>query len=80
MAPLSDEVVMVELGMAIALGKPTFLFTDEFRKCFDSNEYTLKLMILFVIMIEIWSDYCYRFLKKIESRKKAILKWVRINC
>ena len=26
-----DEGVMVELGMAIALGKPTFLFRDDFR-------------------------------------------------
>ena len=28
-----DEGVMVELGMAIALGKPTFLFRDDFRQC-----------------------------------------------
>ena len=27
-----DEGVMVELGMAIALGKPTFLFRDDFRR------------------------------------------------
>ena len=34
-----DEGVMVELGVAIALGKPTFLFRDDFRKCTDSDEY-----------------------------------------
>jgi nucleoside 2-deoxyribosyltransferase len=28
-----DEGVMVELGMAIALGKLTFLFRDDFRRC-----------------------------------------------
>ena len=33
-----DEGVMVELGMAIALGKPTFLFRDDFRRCTDSVE------------------------------------------
>jgi len=27
-----DEGVCVELGMAIALGKPTFLFRDDFRR------------------------------------------------
>ena len=33
-----DEGVMVELGMAIALGKTAFLFRDDFRKCTDSEE------------------------------------------
>ena len=37
-----DEGVMVELGVAIALGKPTFLFRDDFRKCTDSDEYPLN--------------------------------------
>ena len=37
------EGVMVELGVAIALGKPTFIFRDDFRKCTDSYEYPLNL-------------------------------------
>ena len=40
-----DEGVMVELGMAIALGKPTFLFRDDFRRATDSGEYPLNLML-----------------------------------
>ena len=40
-----DEGVMVELGAAIALGKPTFLFRDDFRRCTDSR-YPLNLMVL----------------------------------
>ena len=46
-----DEGVMVELGIAIALGKPTFLFRDDFRKCSDSDEYPLNLLILLGIII-----------------------------
>ena len=38
-----DEGVMIELGAAIALGKKTFLFRDDFRKCTDSDEYPLNL-------------------------------------
>ncbi len=38
-----DEGVMVELGMAIALGKPTSLFRDDFRRATDSEEYPLNL-------------------------------------
>ena len=40
-----DEGVMVELGAAIALGKPTFLFRDDFRRCTDSEQYPLNLML-----------------------------------
>ena len=40
-----DEGVMVELGMAIALGKPTFLFRDDFRRVTDSEQYPLNLML-----------------------------------
>ena len=40
-----DEGVMVELGAAIALGKPTFLFRDDFRRCTDSENYPLNLML-----------------------------------
>ena len=37
-----DEGVMVELGMAVTLGKPTFLFRDDFRRAADSEQYPLK--------------------------------------
>jgi nucleoside 2-deoxyribosyltransferase len=40
-----DEGVMVELGIAIALNKAIFLFRDDFRRCTDSEEYPLNLMI-----------------------------------
>lgn len=33
-----DEGVTVELSMVIALGKPTFLFRDDFRRATDSRE------------------------------------------
>ena len=36
-----DEGVMVELGAAIALQKPTFLFRDDWRRCTDSERYPL---------------------------------------
>ncbi len=33
-----DEGVMIELGMAIALEKPTFLFRDDFRRVVESEQ------------------------------------------
>ena len=71
-----DEGVMVELGVAIALGKPTFLFRDDFRKCTDSDEYPLNLMIFMGLPNDSWNDYFYRSLDEIESNSKAIYKWI----
>ena len=36
---------MVELGAAIALNKPTFLFRDDHRRVTECEEYPLNLMI-----------------------------------
>ena len=72
-----DEGVMVELGVAIALGKPTFLFRDDFRKCTDSDEYPLNLMVFMGIPNDSWNDYYYRSLDEIESKSKAIYKWLQ---
>ena len=72
-----DEGVMVELGIAIALGKPTFLFRDDFRKCTDSDEYPLNLMIFLGIPSDSWNDYYYSSLDEIDCSKKAIYKWLR---
>ena len=70
-----DEGVMVELGMAIALGKPTFLFRDDFRRATDSEEYPLNLM-LFTGMPEVgWEDFYYTSVAEIPSRDKALARW-----
>ena len=72
-----DEGVMVELGIAIALGKPTFLFRDDFRKSTDSDEYPLNLMIFTSLPSDSWDDYYYKSLDEIEDKNKAFYKWLR---
>ena len=72
-----DEGVMVEIGIAIALGIPTFLFRDDFRKCTDSDKYPLNLMIFLGIPSDSWNDYYYCSLEEIDCKKKAIYKWLR---
>ncbi len=71
-----DEGVMVELGIAIALGKPTFLFRDDFRKCTDTDQYPLNLMVFMGLPYGSWNDYYYRSLDEIQSQSKAIYKWL----
>lgn len=71
-----DEGVMVELGVAIALSKPIFLFRDDIRRCTDSEQYPLNLM-LFAGLPEIgWQDHYYSSLKEIQSKDKALYRWL----
>ncbi|MYB41147.1 MAG: nucleoside 2-deoxyribosyltransferase [Chloroflexi bacterium] len=70
-----DEGVMVELGIAIALGKPTFLFRDDLRRATDSEHYPLNLM-LFTGMPEAgWEDWYYTSIEEIASPDKALARW-----
>jgi nucleoside 2-deoxyribosyltransferase len=72
-----DEGVMVELGIAIALKKPIFLFRDDFRRCTDSEEYPLNLM-LFASLPEVgWQDYFYDSVAAIGDVAKPMAVWLR---
>ena len=70
-----DEGVMVELGMAIALGKPTFLFRDDFRRATDSEEYPLNLMLFTGLPEQGWRNYYYTSVEEIAAPDKALAKW-----
>ena len=72
-----DEGVMVELGMAIAWGKPVFLFRDDFRLCTDSEAYSLNLMV-FTGLPEIdWDAYWYGSIEEIADPDKALMRWLK---
>jgi nucleoside 2-deoxyribosyltransferase len=72
-----DEGVMVELGMAIALGKPSFLFRDDFRRCTDSELYPLNLMLFTGMPKRGWRDFFYDSVEEITSPKKALARWAK---
>jgi len=71
-----DEGVMVELGAAIALGKPTFLFRDDFRRCTDSERYPLNLMLFTGLPETGWEDSYYTSLDEISFPNKALARWL----
>ncbi len=73
-----DEGVMVVLGAAIALGKPTFLFRDDLRRCSDSEEYPLNLMLFSGLPAFGWRDYFYTSLQEIHDPNKALYRWINI--
>ena len=72
-----EEGVMVELGMAIAWGKATFLFRDDFRRCNDSEDYPLNLMLFTGLPEHGWEDYWYTSVEEIADPDKALCRWLR---
>ena len=72
-----DEGVMVELGMAIALGKRTFLFRDDFRRATDSENYPLNLMLFTGLPREAWRDWYYESVGELADPGKALARWAR---
>jgi nucleoside 2-deoxyribosyltransferase len=74
-----DEGVMVELGVAMALNKAIFLFRDDFRRCTDSEQYPLNLM-LFASLPQIgWEDHYYTSIEEIGSSQKALHRWLQAS-
>ena len=71
-----DEGVMVELGMAIAWGREVFLFRDDFRRCTDSGEYPLNLMLFTGLPKNGWRDRYYTSVDDLRNPDKALSKWL----
>lgn len=71
-----DEGVMVELGVAIALGKGIFLFRDDLRRCTDCEDYPLNLMLFAGLPEHGWQDYYYTNVEEIDRPDKALFNWL----
>ena len=72
-----DEGVMVELGMAIAWDLEIFLFRDDFRRCTDSTEYPLNLMLFTGLPEKGWRDRYYTSIGEMRNPEKALAKWLK---
>lgn len=68
--------VAVEVGIAIALKKPVFLFRDDFRKAADSQSFDVNLMLYAGLPRHHWKQHVYRSLDEIADPAKALVKWV----
>jgi nucleoside 2-deoxyribosyltransferase len=71
-----DEGVMVELGIAVALQKAVFLFRDDFRRCTDSEEYPLNLMLFVGMPHPNWRDHYYQTVESI-TEPRGLALWAR---
>ena len=72
-----DEGVMLDLGIAIALGKPTFLLRDDTRPVPRDEAYPLNLKLFIGMPREDWRDYYYTSVEEITAPGKAIAQWAQ---
>jgi nucleoside 2-deoxyribosyltransferase len=72
-----DEGVMVELGMAIAIEKPIFLFRDDFRTATDIGDYPLNLMVFAGLPESGWKNYYYQKLEDLCDPDRPLANWAR---
>ena len=72
-----DDGVAIEVGIAIAHGKPVFLFRDDFRSYQDRKEYPLNLMWFCGHPKGKHMDYYYTSLDEIGDPDKAFSQWAR---
>lgn len=73
-----DEGVMVDLGIAIALGKPTFLLRDDSRSVVaDNRTYPMNHKLFVGMPREDWQDHYYTSVEEISAPGKAIARWAR---
>jgi len=71
-----DEGVMLELGAAIALAKPVFLYRDDFRRCSDSEDYPLNLMVFSGLPQQGWQDYLYGSIAELADPARPLGRWL----
>ena len=73
-----DEGVMLELGVAIALHKPTFLFRDDSRHCADraDSTYPVNLMAFTGLPQIAWETYYYTSLDALSDPARPLAIWL----
>jgi nucleoside 2-deoxyribosyltransferase len=68
---------MLELGAAIALRKPVFLYRDDFRRCSDSEDYPLNLMVFSGLPQQNWQDWFFDSIESFRDPDKALVRWLQ---
>ena len=67
---------MIEVGLAIAWRKPLFLFRDDFRRCSDSEDYPLNLMVFAGYSAHAWRFCWYERLEDLADPHRDLVQWL----
>lgn len=75
-SPIPDEGSMVEVGMAMAWGKPVFYLNDDFRYRPRGGQLPMNLMLFYHTSEDTWRQYYYTSVDEIRDPHKALHKWI----
>ena len=75
MGMVGPSGAMIELGAAIALGKKTFIFRDDFRLTAPCEDYPLNLMLFTGMPQDNWRDHYYTSVEELADPTKAFARW-----
>jgi hypothetical protein len=53
-----------------------FLYRDDFRRCSDSEDYPLNLMVFSGLPQHGWQDWLYGSIAELSDPAKALMRWI----
>ncbi len=71
-----DEGSMIEVGMAMAWGKPVFYLNDDFRFRPDCTALPMNLMLFAKMTPQTWQQFYYTSIESLRNQNKALHKWI----
>lgn len=74
-SPIPDEGSMIEVGMAMAWGKPVFYLNDDFRYVPKCSQLPMNLMMFYHTSEDTWTQYYYTSLESMRDPEKALHRW-----
>lgn len=76
-APIPDEGAMVEVGLALAWGKPVFLLNDDFRYGTGGETLPMNLMLFAGMAADTWKDFYYTSVEELADPERALARWAK---
>lgn len=76
-SPIPDEGAMVEVGLALAWGKPVFILNDDFRYGTAGETLPMNLMLFAGMAADTWNDSYYTSVEELADADKALARWAR---
>lgn len=73
---IPDEGSMIEVGMAMAWGKPVFYLNDDFRYKPKCNELPMNLMLFAKMTPDTWQLFYYTSIESLKNQNMALHKWI----
>lgn len=75
-SPIPDEGSMIEVGMAMAWGKPVFYLNDDFRYVHKRGQLPMNLMLFYHTSEDTWKQYYYTSVESMRDPEMALHKWI----